>query len=80
MPPGGEDQGGRTERGVEGPLQFLRFVAAAAVTVLVIALLGLALGPKDPGTVTLYVLVIGLNLLIALAYWPAIKYLRRHSR
>ena len=70
MPPGGEDQGRRPEPGLGGPLQFLRAITAAAVTILVIALLGLVFGPGDPGTRTLYGLVIGLNLLVALAYWP----------
>jgi len=55
-------------------------VASAAVAILVIAVLGLALGPKDPGTITLYGLVIALNLLIALAYWPAVRFLQRMKR
>ncbi len=80
MPPGGEDQGKRPAPGLGGPLQFLRAITAAAVTILVIAVLGLAFGPKDPGTLTLYGLVIGLNLLIALAYWPIVRYLQRVKR
>jgi len=80
MPSGGEDQGRGDRSPVAGPLQFLRVIAAAALTLLVIAVLGLAFGPKDAGTVTLYGLVIGVNLVIALLYWPAVRCLSRVTR
>lgn len=80
MPSGGQDQGRGPVREVETALQFLRLIAAVAVTILIIAVLGLALGPRDPGTRTLYALVIGFNLLIALLYWPAVRFLQRINR
>ncbi|BAD39280.1 MAG: hypothetical protein AB2385_13605 [Symbiobacterium sp.] len=79
MPSGGEHQG-RDEWPVQHLLQFLRFIATVALTILIIAVLGLALGPKDAGTVTLYALVIGLNALIALLYWPVVRFVQRRGR
>lgn len=70
MPPGGTDR----------PLYFLRVIAAASLTLLIIALLGLLFAPRDPGTLTLYGLVIGLNLLVAISYWPVVRYLRHLER
>lgn len=62
------------------PTQILRVTVSVAVAFLIVSLLALAFAPKDPGTLTLYGLVIGLNLLLILAYWPASKWLQRLSR
>lgn len=77
-----EDPGAQRSRQVEEtqPIRILRVVASVAGAFLVVALLGLTLAPKEPGTLTLYGLVIGLNLLLLLAYWPAVKWLQRFSR
>lgn len=82
MPSRGDDQAARGARSVAETQsqKILRVVVSVAVAFLVISLLGLALAPKDPGTVTLYGLVIGLNLLLLLAYWPASKWLQRLGR
>jgi hypothetical protein len=55
-------------------------VASAAAALLVVALLALIFAPKDPGTLTLYGLVIGINLLLFLGFWPLSKWLRRLGR
>jgi hypothetical protein len=68
MSSGGEDLG-----------RLLRMIASVALTFLIVALLALLFAPRDPGTLTIYGLVIGLNLLIFLAYWPAVKWLRHFS-
>lgn len=82
MPLRGEDPGARPDRSVEDtqPLRILRVAVSVAVAFLVVSLLGLAIAPKEPVTLTLYGLVIGLNLLLVLAYWPTMKWLQRLSR
>lgn len=82
MPSRGEDSGAQGSRAVRETTaaRILRLCVSVAAAFLVISLLGLALAPKDPGTLTLYGLVIGLNLLLVLAYWPAAKWLQRLSR
>jgi hypothetical protein len=53
---------------------------SVAVAFLIVSLLALVFAPKDPGTLTLYGLVIGLNLMLVLAYWPANNWLQRLGR
>jgi hypothetical protein len=79
MPPRGEDPAPRSVTDSQ-PVRILKVVASVAVAFLVISLVALVWAPKDPGTLTLYGLVIGLNLLILLAFWPAVKWLQRLSR
>lgn len=62
------------------PARILRVTVSVAVAFLVVSLLALVFAPKDPGTLTLYGLVIGLNLLLILAYWPVSKWLQRLGR
>lgn len=58
----------------------LRLLASAAGAILIVALLAMALGPKDGGTLTLYGLVIAVNLLMLLAYWLLVIWLRRRGQ
>lgn len=53
----------------------LKLIATAALTVLCISLLALLFAPRDPGTLTIYGLVIGVNTLMCLCIWLAVKYL-----
>lgn len=62
------------------PARILRVTVSVAAAFLVVSLLALVFAPKDPETLTLYGMVIGLNLLLILAYWPASKWLQRLSR
>lgn len=82
MSSGGPDPKRRPGQKVdtEAPLALLRFVASAAAALLAVAVLALIFAPKDPGTLTLYGLVIGINLLLFLGFWPLSKWLRRLGR
>lgn len=79
MSSGGKDSapqpGGPVDQSL--PIRILKVVASSAFALMVVALLALLVAPKDPGTLTLYGMVIGLNLLIVLGLWPAIRWLQR---
>ncbi|MDF2630495.1 MAG: hypothetical protein K0R39_4326 [Symbiobacteriaceae bacterium] len=62
------------------PIRILKLVVSASAAILVLALVAMLFAPRDPGTMTMYGLVIGLNLVIVLAFWPALKWLRRIVR
>lgn len=72
----------RSDHGVDvsAPLKVLRAAASLSVVILLVTLLALAFAPKDPGTLTLYGLVIGLNLVLLLAFWPVARWLQRLGR
>jgi hypothetical protein len=82
MPSGGENSSPRPDSPVDEtqPVRILKAVTSVSVAFLITALLAVLFAPKDAGTMTLYGLVIGLNLLIILAFWPAVKWLQRLSR
>lgn len=82
MSSGGPDLSPRPERPAEEslPVRLVRVIAALALTLLIIAAVALLIAPKDAATLTLYGMVIGLNLLIVLLCWPVIKWLQRLSR
>lgn len=82
MSSGGDDLDNRPDHEIDEatPIRILKLVASASAAILIIALAGALLAPRDSGTMTMYGLVIGLNLLILLAFWPALKWLRRIVR
>jgi hypothetical protein len=85
MPFRGEDSGpdqARPDQSIEDslPIRIVRAATSVSLALLVVSLLALIFAPKDPGTLTLYGLVIGLNLVIFLAFWPVMRWLRRLSQ
>ncbi len=66
--------------GVPELIHLLKLIATASLTVFCISLLALMLAPRDPGTLTIYGLVIGVNLLLCLTIWAAIRYLQRNNK
>lgn len=82
MSSGGDDLNGRPDHDVDEatPIRILKLVVSASAAILVISLAALLFAPRDPGTLTMYGLVVGLNLVILLAFWPALKWLRRIVR
>jgi hypothetical protein len=82
MPLRGEDSGPGPNSPVEESqaVRILKMATSASLALLIVALLALVFAPKDPGTLTLYGMVIGINLLIFLAFWPAARWLQRLDR
>ncbi|HYF77100.1 MAG TPA: hypothetical protein VD973_08220 [Symbiobacteriaceae bacterium] len=82
MSPGGDDLDNRPDAEVDEatPIRILKLVVSASAAILIISLVALLFAPRDPGTLTMYGLVIGLNLVIVLAFWPALRWLRRIVR
>ncbi|HWI62083.1 MAG TPA: hypothetical protein VNT75_09615 [Symbiobacteriaceae bacterium] len=58
----------------------LRLIASASAALLAVALVALLFAPRDPGTLTLYALVIGVNLIVLLLFWPTARWLQRFTR
>ncbi|MGE5654306.1 MAG: hypothetical protein ACM3ZQ_08635 [Bacillota bacterium] len=58
-------------------IHVMKLIATASLTVLCISLMALVLAPRDPGTMTVYGLVIAVNVLLCLSTWLAVKYLQR---
>ena len=73
----GEDSGpaDRVEQSL--PVRIVKAATSVSLTILIVSLVALMFAPKDPGTLTMYGLVIGGNLLLFLAFWPTVKWLRR---
>jgi hypothetical protein len=82
MPFGGDDVGTRSDHDTDEatPIRILKLVFSASAAILTVAVVGLLFAPRDAETLTMYGLVIGLNLVMVLAFWPALKWLRRIVR
>ena len=80
MPSRGEDSGPDPSVEQSLPVRIVKAATSVSLAILIVSLLALIWAPKDPGTLTMYGLVIGGNLLLFLAFWPTIKWLRRLGR
>lgn len=82
MPSGRRDSHRRRGERLEAPdlIHALKLIATASLTVLCISLLALLFAPRDPGTLTVYALVIGVNALLCICIWLAVKYLQRINK